>query len=69
MSKIIKNMESGYNGFKELEKSIIKDQTPQITRVQQNINGTKNTFNFIGNIVDIYLPNVMATISKMMQKK
>lgn len=64
--KNINTMDNRYNGFKELENSILEGKTDQFQKVQTNLQASKGTFDFIGNIVTLYLPQVFAVIGKFL---
>ena len=48
-------MDNRYNGFKELERSIIDGKGDQFSQVKNNLQANKGSFDFIGNLVTLYL--------------
>lgn len=61
------NMSSDkYNGFKEMEKEILEGKSDnQFEKVKINLQENKSSFDFIGNLITLYLPDVMSVISKL----
>lgn len=57
---------SNYNGFKALEKEIIENQSPSdIKKVESNLKANKGAFDFIGDMLSLYLPEVFSVITKL----
>lgn len=55
-----------YNGFKALEKDIIENkEQDHFKKVSNNLQENKSTFDFIGNLISLYLPEVMTVLSKI----
>ena len=55
-----------YNGFKEMEKEILEGKSDnQFEKVKINLQENKSSFDFIGNLITLYLPDVMSVISKL----
>ncbi|HPN70851.1 MAG TPA: hypothetical protein PLZ32_15085 [Saprospiraceae bacterium] len=59
-------MDNRYNGFKELEQSIIDGKGDQFSQVKNNLQANKGSFDFIGNLVTLYLPQVMEVIGRFL---
>lgn len=59
-------MDNRYNGFKELERSIIDGKGDQFSEVKNNLQANKGSFDFIGNLVTLYLPQVMEVIGRFL---
>jgi hypothetical protein len=59
-------MDNRYNGFKELEQSIIDGKGDQFSQVKNNLQANKGSFDFIGNLVTLYLPQVLEVIGRFL---
>ena len=59
-------MDNRYNGFKELENSIAEGKSEHFSKVQNNLRDNKSTYNFIGNLVNLYLPQFMNVVSRFL---
>ncbi len=59
-------MDNRYNSFKELEQSIIDGKGDQFSQVKNNLQSNKGSFDFIGNLVTLYLPQVMEVIGRFL---
>lgn len=59
-------MDNRYNSFKELEQSIIDGKGDQFSQVKNNLKANKGSFDFIGNLVTLYLPQVIEVIGRFL---
>ena len=66
MKKNFITMDNRYNSFKELEQSIIDGKGDQFSQVKNNLQSNKGSFDFIGNLVTLYLPQVMEVIGRFL---
>lgn len=46
------------NNFKELEREEIKNLDPAINKIKSNVNSNLGIFQFIGEMVELFLPKV-----------
>ena len=54
-----------YNGFKALEQEIINNRKDSdFNSVGNKLKENKNTFDFIGNLISLYLPEVLTVLTK-----
>ncbi len=66
MKKNFITMDNRYNSFKELEQSIIDGKGDQFSQVKNNLQSNKGSFDFIGNLVTLYLPQVLEVIGRFL---
>jgi hypothetical protein len=53
------------NNFKELEKEIVSTREARIQKVHHNIVQTRSLFQTIGDVVELYFPNVVDMFVRM----
>ena len=46
------------NNFKELEREEMKNLDPSISRIKSNVNSNLGIFQFIGELVELFLPKL-----------
>lgn len=52
------------NNFKELEKEIVSNREHQLQRIQHNLNHSRNIFQTIGDLIELYIPRFFGALIK-----
>lgn len=62
-------MKSKFNGFKQLEQQIIDEQASAIKHVSKSVKADKESVNFLGKMIDLYVPNFISSTTDLITKK
>jgi mannosyltransferase OCH1-like enzyme len=57
------------NNFKELEREEIKNLDPAIKKIKSNVNSNLGIFQFIGEMVELFLPKVFTMFIHLSSNK
>lgn len=52
------------NNFKELEREIVSNREHQLKRIQHNLNHSRNIFQTIGDLIELYIPRFFGALIK-----